>query len=209
MDEIRSESRGLLATCLAEGVWGSGRLGVAWRSLKCRMRGLTLLPDPAGWALAGMALGKAVGSGVSIEGCTRANPKKIPVSPSSFNGPSEESGKFAMSSCSARGQMDPRCCQTKCLPVGIPRNLAPLPKPWVTTPSKWIGYGGSGPSPPTVIGRFSLETGAISALTGGGDRVLSTEDAVSDRLGALPEVCMERPGCMADGGELTCYLLTG
>lgn len=94
-----SGSRGLLLAFLEE-ERGAGRFGLACKSLKCRIRGLTLDPDPAGWALEGMALGRAlgraVGRGVSREGWTRANPKKIPVRPSSFSGPSDESGRLAM-----------------------------------------------------------------------------------------------------------------
>ena len=44
-------------------------------------------------------------------------------------------------------------------------------------PSKWIGYGDSGTSPPTIIGLVSREIGAISALGGGGDLGISVEDA--------------------------------
>lgn len=76
----------------------------------------------------------------------------------------------------------PRLCSEVCVPiltvlcncpdspVGIPKNLAPLPKPLVTTPSSGIGYGLSGESGPTIIGRFSLDTGAISACGGAGLR---------------------------------------
>ena len=96
----------------------------------------------------GRAEGKAVGRGVSREGWTRAKPKKIPVRPSLFNGPRDESGRLAIhyisivldlrsdgfmaeeGSCGVVGQD---------IPVGIPKNLAPLPNPCVTHPSKWIG----------------------------------------------------------------------
>lgn len=61
--------------------------------------------------------------------------------------------------------------------MGIPRNRAPLPKPWVIAPSRWIGYGDSGPSPPTIIGLVSREIGAIAALGGGGDLGMSVDDA--------------------------------
>jgi hypothetical protein len=44
-------------------------------------------------------------------------------------------------------------------------------------PSRWIGYGDSGASPPTIIGLVSREIGAISALGGGGDLGISVEDA--------------------------------
>ena len=53
------------------------------------------------------------------------------------------------------------------VPVGMPRNLAPRPNPLVTTPSSCNGYGDSGTSGPTMLGRFSLEMGAISAFGGG------------------------------------------
>ena len=42
-------------------------------------------------------------------------------------------------------------------------------------PSKWIGYGDSGASPPTIIGLVSREIGAIAALGGGGDLGISVE----------------------------------
>ena len=44
-------------------------------------------------------------------------------------------------------------------------------------PSRWIGYGDSGASPPTIIGLVSREIGAISALGGGGDLGISVDDA--------------------------------
>jgi hypothetical protein len=47
----------------------------------------------------------------------------------------------------------------------------------VIAPSRWIGYGDSGASPPTIIGLVSREIGAISALGGGGDLGISVDDA--------------------------------
>jgi hypothetical protein len=47
----------------------------------------------------------------------------------------------------------------------------------VIAPSRWIGYGDSGASPPTIIGLVSREMGAISALGGGGDLGISVDDA--------------------------------
>jgi hypothetical protein len=47
----------------------------------------------------------------------------------------------------------------------------------VIAPSRWIGYGDSGASPPTIMGLVSREMGAISALGGGGDLGISVDDA--------------------------------
>jgi len=64
-------------------------------------------------------------------------------------------------------------------PVGIPRNLAPRPKPFVTTPSSFRGYGVSGESGPTIDGRFSLDAGAMVCNGGaGGGEVEVDGDAI-------------------------------
>jgi hypothetical protein len=68
-------------------------------------------------------VGTAVWLGVSSEGWILAKPKKIPVRPSWFNGSSDESGRFA------NHQHPPLGSISGGVPVGIPRNRAPRPKP--------------------------------------------------------------------------------
>jgi hypothetical protein len=61
---------------------GTGKLSLAWRSLRCRIRlaGLAWLEAVVDSVPSGV--GKAVGLGVSSEGWILAKPKKIPVRPS-------------------------------------------------------------------------------------------------------------------------------
>ena len=52
--------------------------------------------------------------------------------------------------------MSKKCQQREmnCEPVGQPRSLLPLPKPFCTGPDNSMGKGGSGQSGPTINGRM-------------------------------------------------------